>query len=433
MRKILMAATAMFSVGMLAHQAQAQGMPAQPDTTDSFTAGQVSNGAGAPAPGTVTVTLRFKNWTDVGYGSDSGTVGKLTTGKPNGSKNQNFQVQDYFRIYPNLSATAANGLGYGANIQIRQNSSTTGSTGANTLYVRNAKVYASLPSVGTIWAGQASMAITQFMVGTQEDFDVNGGWNGDAPDFLSGGTTMSWPFPEDGGTYTVNRLVYISPKFAGFDFGFSYEPSYSTAAAGANSTSQAGGPILTTTPGGADTRKNTFDVAARYTGSFGPVATVIEGGYWGSGVVGNSTGPQAYKGLSVGDAGVKFVMGPLEVGAHYDWGTVAGAAYQPLKAGARKESAFIGGAEYTIGQGIVGVQYINSITSGNVVQTANGMHEVGIAVGGSYAYAPGAEAYLSVLYGVRHQAGVDLLNGVAGAYNNNTTSRAIGIGNLFHF
>jgi hypothetical protein len=432
MRKILMAATAILSVGMLAGQAHAQ-MASVPVTTDSFS-GPLS-GAAAPAPGTVTVTLRFRDWTDIGYGSDSGTNGKTTTGAKNGYKDSNFQVQNYFRIYPRLSGTAANGLLYGAQVQIRQNSGAGGSTGANTLYVRNALSYIGLPTVGTLYAGQASMAITQFMVGTQEDFDAgNGGWNGDSPDFLHSGTTLSWPWPEDGGTYTVNRIVYISPKFSGFDFGASFEPSYSTGAAGANSNSQAvaGSSVLTSAPGGADTRKNTFDVAARYTGSFGPVSTVIEGGYWGSGVVGNSTGATAYKGLSVGDVGAKFVIGGLEVGAHYDFGTVAN--YQPLKTGARKESAFIGGAEYTIGQGIVGVQYINSITAGGAsTQTAGGLHEVGVAFGGSYAYAPGAEAYVSILYGERHQAGVDLLNGVAGAFNNKTTARAIGIGNRFDF
>jgi predicted porin len=454
MRKILLAATAMFSVGMLASQAQAQ-MPAQPVTTDSFTAGQVLSGANPPPPGTVTVTLRFRDWTDVGYGSDSGTIGKKADGTPNGSKQQNFQVQNFFRIYPRLAGVAANGMTYGAQVQIRQNSGFGGSTGGssggtpnlgNTLFVRNASVYAGLPTVGTIYAGQASMAITQFMVGTQEDWDgANGGWNGDSPDFLSSGTSLSWPWPEDGGTYTVNRLVYISPKFSGFDFGFSFEPSYSTGAQGANSFSQAGGTtgvggglsssILTSTPGGQQLRKNTYDVAARYTGSFGPVAAVIEGGYWGSGVVGNSTTAQLYKGLDLFDMGARFNIGPLEFGAHYDFGTINGAGYQPMRAGTHKENAFVGGAEYTIGQGIVGIQYINSITAGTYVAAHphGGLHEQGVAFGGSYAYAPGAEAYLSVLYGVRHQSGADLLNGGTGNFNNTTTARAIGIGNRFDF
>ena len=452
MRQILLAATAVLTTGILAHQAQAQ-MPVVPLTTDSF--GQVLSGANPPPPGTVTVTLRVRNYTDVGYGSDTGTIGKGTNGQPNGSKNQNFQVLNFIRIYPRLSGTAANGLVYGAQVQIRQNNgyggSTSGGSGAtpnlgNTLYVRQALAYAGLPTLGTLWAGQVGSALTQFLVGTQEDWDAgNGGWNGDSPYLLSSGTTVSWPWPDVGATYAINRLVYISPKFAGFDFGVSFEPSYSTGAQGANSFSQAGATsgvggglsssILASTPGGQAIRRNTFDVAARYSGSFGPVAAVLEGGYWGSGVVNNSTGPTIYKGLSVVDLGAKLVMGQLELGAHYDFGTISGSTFQPLRSGNHKEQAFVGGAQYTIGHGILGIQYINSITGGTYVAAhpGGGLHEQGVAFGGSYAYAPGAEAYVSVLYGVRHQSGADLLNGVAGANNNSTQARAIGLGNRFDF
>lgn len=437
MRTMLMAATAMFSASMIASHAQAQ-MPAQPVTTDSFTPGLVLSGANPPPPGSVTVTLRLRDYTDLGYGSDSGTVAKGTNGQPNGYKQQNFQILNFIRLYPRLAGTAANGLLYGAQVQLRQNSGAGGSTGGNTLYVRQAGAYIGLPTLGTLWTGQVSGALTQFLVGTQEDWDAgNGGWNGDSPYLLSAGTVVSWLWPDAGGTYTSNKIVYISPKFAGFDFGVSFEPSYSTGAAGANSNSQAtsGGSILSSAPGGLAVRRNTYDLAARYTGSFGPVAAVLEGGYWGSGVVNNSTGPNLYKGLSVVDLGAKFVINNLEIGAHYDFGTISTSGYQPLRAGEHKESAFIGGAEYKIGQGIVGIQYINSISGGTYVAQSpgNGLHETGVALGGSYAYAPGAEAYLSILYGVRHQSGADLLNGVAGANNNTTTARAIGIGNRFNF
>jgi len=476
MRKILMAATAMFSVGMLASHAQAQGMPAQPLTTDDFTAANVSTGAAAPAPGTVTVTLRFKDWTDVGYGSDSGTVGKNPDGTKNGSKQQNFQIQNFFRIYPRLSATAANGLSYGVQAEIRQNSGYGGSqfgnasngNPGNSLVINKALAYVSLPTVGTVSVGGAALAMAQFAVGDQTDWDAaNGGWNGDSPDFVSGGAALSWTEPGNSGTYRTNKIVYVSPKFSGFDFGASFEPSFSVSAQGANSFGQAGATagvgglttstsgcttitttgcavsnpgtltssILTTTPGGQGVRKNSYDFAARYTGSFGAIATTIEGGYWGSGVVGNSTKAQVYKGISLVDVGAKFVIGNLEFGAHYDFGSISGGGYQPKKAGTHNEDAFVGGAEYIIGQGMVGVQYINEISAGGngSTGTKNGLHEVGVAFGGSYAYAPGAEAYLSILYGVRHQAGVDLLNGAPGANNNNTTARAVGIGNRFSF
>jgi hypothetical protein len=151
-------------------------------------------------------------------------------------------------------------------------------------------------------------------------------------------------------------------------------------------------------------------------------------------VVNNSTGPNLYKGLSVVDLGATLVIGQLEIGGHSDFGTI-NTGFQPRHLGARRQNALIGGAEYKIGQGILGVQDINEISAGTFVPSSpgNGLHEVGVAFGGSYAYAPGAEAYLAILHGVRHQAGADLLNGVAGAHDNNTQARAIGLGNRFDF
>jgi hypothetical protein len=444
-------ATVIAGAALVAGNALAQGIPSTPVTTDSFGPGRVNNPAGAtPAPGTVTVTLRMQLWTDIGFASDSGNIGKTTTGTTNGSKTGGFQVQEYFRIYPKLDGVAANGLQYGAFVQIRQNNgangSTAGSAGSSTnlgndLWVRNAYSYIGLPALGKIFAGQASSAITQFMVGTLEGIDTNGGWNGDAPDFLSANTALNWLQPEDGGTYTTNKVVYVSPKFLGFDFGASFEPFYSTG--GAAQCSQAGATVnvgntcsqLTSTPGGAATRKNTYDVAARYTGSFGPVAAVIEGGYWGSGVVNNSSGPTVYKGISLYDIGVQASAFGFLVGAHYDNGTV-NSGYQPLHTGAKKESALIGGVQYTLGTITGGVQLIDQISAGTYVASYKyqaGLMETGFALGGSWDYASGATAYATVLYGHRHQSGVDLLNGGGSAFNNTTNARVFAIGNVFRW
>jgi hypothetical protein len=447
MRKFLMTATVIAGTALVAGNALAQGIASVPVTTDSFSAARANSAP--PAPGTVTVTLRMQLWTDIGYASDSGNIGKNSSGGTNGSKTGGFQVQEYFRMYPKLDGVAANGLQYGAFAQFRQNNgingSTSGSSGSssnlgNTFYVRNAYSYIGLPTVGKLFAGQASMAITQFMVGTLEGIDTNGGWNGDAPDFLSSNTALSWLQPEDGGTYTTNKLVYISPKFAGFDFGGSFEPFYSTGgaaqcgqagnAAGAGTCSQ-----LTSTPGGAATRRNTYDVAARYTGSFGPAAVVVEGGYYGSGVVRNSTGPTVYKGISLFDVGAQVTAFGFLVGAHYDNGTMS-ASYQPLHTGAKKQSAIIGGVQYTVGTLTGGIQLIDQVSGGTYTTAAaykGGLNETGFALGGSWDYASGATAYATVLYGHRHQNNADLLNGGNSAFNNTTNARVFAIGNVFRW
>jgi len=432
MRNFLMAATAIVAVGALATTAHAQ-MGEMTTSTDSFMPSMGATG-NAPEPGTVQINVRFRNWTDVGYGSDSGTNGKTTTGVSNGAKTVNFMVQDYFRIYPTFDATAANGLQYGVRTQIRQNNNGNGTGSANTLYVRNTGGYIGTPTAGRLWFGQVSGALGTFITGMNEDFDLNGGWNGDAPDMLNSNTALDWAWPEDGGTYTQNKIAYISPKFSGFDFGASFEPVWNTAVsqcsqAGAGSTCS----YNSTVAGGAQRRKNTFDVGARYTGSFGGTAVVLEGGYWGSGVVGNSTGAQAYSGLSVIDLGAKVVFGQLQLGANWTYGTENG--YQPSIKGTAKTNAFIGGAEYTMGTVIVGFHYINEIVPGGYVAATpkNGEHEIGFAAGAAWDYAPGAIAYGTFIWGQKHQSGFDLLNGSAGKYNNSTRAVALAIGNRFAF
>jgi hypothetical protein len=453
MKSRLLAATLSSGVCLFTANAMAQsgGIPSAPVTTDSFGAARVNNPAGStPAPGTVTVTLRTQLWTDIGYTSDSGTVGKAATGLPNGSKTGNFQVQEFLRMYPKLDGVAANGLQYGAFVQIRQNSgangSTAGSAGSatnlgNALYVRQAYSYIGLPNFGKIYAGQASSALGAFVTGTLESIDVNGGFNGNAPDFQNSRTALSWVVMDANGTYTTNKIVYISPKFAGFDFGASFEPFNSTG--GAAQCGQAGAVVnvsstcsqLSSTPGGADLRRNTYDVAARYTGSFGPIAAIVEGGYWGSGVVNNSTGPSLYKGLDSVDGGVQVTAYGFLVGVHYDGGAI-NSGYQPIHVGAKKEQAIVGGVQYTLGTLTGGIQLMDNITAGTYNSTAKyqtGLHETGFVLGAAWDYASGATAYASVLYGHRHQGGIDLLNAVPGPYNNTTNARVFTVGNVFRW
>jgi len=176
MRKFLMTATVIAGTALVASNALAQGIASVPVTTDNFSAGRANSNP--PAPGTVTVTLRTQVWTDIGYGTGTGDTIDVKGG---GYKTNAFQVQEYFRLYPRLDGVAANGLQYGAAVQIRQQNNITATGSSNALYVRNAASYIGLPTLGKIYAGQASGAITTFMVGTLEGIDVNGGWNGDAP------------------------------------------------------------------------------------------------------------------------------------------------------------------------------------------------------------------------------------------------------------
>jgi hypothetical protein len=209
-------------------------------------------------------------------------------------------------------------------------------------------------------------------------------------------------------------------------------------------TAAPGCPDITSTSTQTLQRRNLYDAVARYKGSFGPVAVVGTVGYIGSGVVAYSglTPVAKAKDLSVLDAGATVTFANVTVGGHYTGGAMNN-SNAPIRSGQKDGENFLLGASYTIGTVVVGFQYINELNAGTgysngAGQITNGnnlLHEVGVGVGGSWDYAPGAAAFVSGLWGTRHQAGVDLLNGSSSntKFNNNTRAEALVIGNRFQF
>ena len=84
-------------------------------------------------------------------------------------------------------------------------------------------------TLGTLRFGTIDDVSSLYLTGVLENFN-DGGWNGDVRYGLASNAQLRWPFPDDGSAYETNKIVYLSPKIAGFDFGVSFEPS----TAGAN-------------------------------------------------------------------------------------------------------------------------------------------------------------------------------------------------------
>ena len=454
MRKILLAASAIAGFAAVsAGNANAQ-MPNQPVVDTSY-ASNTGNPVGFPAPGTVVV--RLQGFLDVldGVTNYSGTIGKTTTGTTNGNKTGSVLFQSYARIKFGFDGTAANGLQYGSAFETRQNAGFAGGMGGSisgnslgtTMVMWRQGGYVGTPTLGRVWFGQIDGAIERFMTGTFENYDVVGGWNAiTLPAFVNSATQLSWVFPEDSIFYRTEKLTYLSPSIMGFDFGATFEPNQNTSGTAqcAQATNAAPGcPDVASTVTQTIQRKNTFDVVGRYKGSFGPVAVVGTLGYIGSGVVGyGGVAPiAAAKGLSVFDAGATVTVAGLTVGGHYTGGAINNSD-APIRTGQKDGNNFILGASYTIGTIVVGANYINEqnagtgyVTNGAITNGSNMLHEVGVGVGGSWDYAPGAAAFVSGIWGTRHQAGVDLLNGSSSTtkFNNNTRAEALVIGNRFQF
>ena len=430
----------------------------------------------SPAPGTITVRLngRFRFYAFGAFDKDADVPGQ---------RQANYGFADFGRLYPGFDGVAANGLKYGASMEIRQdnNSAAGGGTYGSVsqqnrsranLYLRREWGYIGTNELGTIRLGSTDQATSLYMTGNFENFD-GGGLNGDTPSFLSGNTAITWPFADVGSYYTTTKAVYLSPQLYGFDFGVSFEPgtgnltgdggngcggaSYEGSAfvAGVGNSGPGCNRLSSTiTNAESGRRKNTFDGLIRYRGSFGGFGVAATAAYIAgsnvkdiSGLAFNNNpltgaGIRAnFDGLSVGDFGVALTYAGFSVGGKYQFGRFNG-QWALAPKGLPDGEAILGGASYTIGPVIVGAHYLVYKSAGDLGNANFGRvrREQGLAVGGTYSIAPGLSAFVSGTWMERKQngfdfisgAGVNAATGTAGTQTHNkVTSTLIAVGTSF--
>ena len=140
-----------------------------------------------------------------------------------------------------MDAMAANGLRYGAAVEIRQNfgaapqaefsaNGGSGYTSTQTLFVRRAFAYVAGDQWGIVRLGEMDG-----LIGT---YDEGGTTTGAylAPSGILAGGELQITFPpnatftpyfaaQTGNEYANTKFVYLSPSFDGFDVGFQYAPN----------------------------------------------------------------------------------------------------------------------------------------------------------------------------------------------------------------
>ena len=171
------------------------------------------------------------------------------------NKEAPFNMATYLRLYPGVSGMATNGLRWGANAEVRenfkgvgfepsqsfatisiiatnaQNSSTamgtSGLTCAQTLHVWRASVWVAQDKIGIVRLGQDDGVVGLFDAGIGTFQNVAQClWDGDAPGAVNGNTAPTYPWCTlQGAEYGSNKIVYLSPQFAGVDFGFNFAPN----------------------------------------------------------------------------------------------------------------------------------------------------------------------------------------------------------------
>jgi Gram-negative porin len=414
------------------------GMGAPPSTATST----VASGLAAPNSFVVHLNARL-NW----Y---AGMEGDSSNGR-SGYKNDPYQFQGYLRVYPGFDAVAANGLQYGVAAEIRMPGSThtgagnsPGSTSSSeTLYWRRAYGYIGTAQLGTLRFGMGDGTMDIFQTGTFEGFN-DGAWNGDVPGFVASSTEPVYPFSDVGAYYTADRVVYLSPSFAGFQFGLDFTPNtnnlWNANCSGSPSTDSECNSLSASPLTSNNARwRNAIGAGGSYTGTFGPVGVALGGGYIASDTVNYDGGPApvgtTYNGYSFGQFGGTFSFAGFSVGGNIGYGRMGGDyALQPK--GGQDELAFMLGTQYTTGPIVVGGSYFKTKYAGGWTEAtaADGVARTetdqGIAAGATYSVAPGLALYLSYLYGLRHQIGYDFYTSSPGTAGNNTTAQVFSLGTV---
>jgi predicted porin len=469
MRKLLLASVATLGFAGSAYAAalveinQATSPPSVGNAGGVATPGFLSAfGAPKTNPDPGNVIVRFDGliaW-DTGFTSANGNKGNVyTAGAVTGTgKLDAFQNNGYFRLYGGVDGKLMNGVIWGGNFEMRTNFSGgapggyslgTGSavtvngsadSTASLWYTRRAFGYVGAPAVGLFRYGQTDGPLSLFTgagITTGEAFST-GAWDGDVPDLLPGNSYSGWTFNDIGNEYTDNKVVYISPSFAGVNVAVSFAPNSSDlqptnggSASGGSNTNQASSVL------GSDLGRprNIIEAAVRWQGAFGPVSidSMIGGQHSATPNNGNSLSPGVkFKGLDTVDGGASVTIFGASIFGHVFGGTMNGTgtpvAVLPTR-GAPKAWSYVEGAQYTIGPWTVGASYWTYINEGS--GSGLGMQSFrGTALGGYYAATPSWNIALEYLHGQRHQAGVNFIDsgsGVPTNAGNNVTTNGIAL------
>jgi predicted porin len=338
-------------------------------------------------------------------------------------------------IHVLVQGKAANGLTYGARIEFEMDAVGVGGAGT-TFNTDEMWMFVSSPTLGTLRFGDTDSAAGVMQVRPPRYVGFNGlrvNW------VRQGGTRYMFAGLNDGSDNT--KIVYLSPQFAGFDFGLSFalnggEGEREVRGIGVSPTSTA--VTLAGLQRGRIDRENEFTGAIRYRGTFGAVGIAAGFGFTTATAPSNrvataapnvgleevlaarTQNPTAYSvGLSVSFSG-------LTLGGEYTWGRYAGGS--PGITGAaqgRGDSRhWLLGAAYTF-QGITLTGNFGRGTQDTNVGLIGDHSSRIIGLGVSYGLAPGWSLY-AYYENIRDNNYPSAIGGLAAGQRRSTDGLVIG-------
>jgi predicted porin len=394
MRKILLGTTAVVGAAMLSTVAHAQTAPTvRVGGYFEFVGGYVDDTADRNA---VTVA--------------AGTAGAART-----VNRDKIDFKTDAEIVVIVAGKAANGLSYGAQVELQIDGIVNAGSAGTTVDTDEAWGFVSSPTLGTLQFGDQDSAASQMAVslpGAVAQLGMSGQWD----EFVA--------LAADGNRYLVNdindgsdatKIIYMSPQFFGFDFGVSFAPNgregeeYRTVTSGLT----AGTQVLQRNPN--DSIRNELSGAIRYRGSFGNIGVT-------AGLAAHRADAQAnnaaLQDVSEYQAGLNVTGFGLTVGGMYRWGKYGGTTRTPLAQGRDNSTTWGLGATYVTGAIAVGAFYAkaerdNGGANADRTQTVWGL-------GTSYTLAPGMDLFAnySNIVDKNIAGGIAGSNGPGGANRN---------------
>jgi outer membrane protein OmpU len=278
----------------------------------------------------------------------------------------------------NAAATADNGLNYGVRLNLNGGA-------ADTMVADEAFAYIS-GAWGQIVLGDDDNAGNRMqrgawnaLKGASGPYGGLGGLN----TLYGGNGTDGLQSRADWQVYTgadATKIVYLSPKFSGFDFGASFQP---------DSGSASGGGAVADTDNDGDF-ENTFDIHGRYSGTFDNVGINVAAGFE-MGTDETAAGAEIHD-LSIFGIGGDVSFSGFTIGAHYrDYGDTYLTAAQTA-ASADSGIQWSLGAGYQAGPWGISAWYLRGKKNNSTTASAAGADETEITrygVGAGYRVAPG--------------------------------------------
>ncbi len=297
------------------------------------------------------------------------------------------EMRNRFRFNLIPSAKADNGLEYGARIRVRADNN---NANGRTLTQDRAYIFAQ-GGFGQVRIGTSNTFNDETIVSRPIDylpfglFDQAMGWAGSngRPAGSSqvsslGQGSIVWPTFGD----VATRIVYFSPRIAGFQLGASYTPRNDDSQ---NSINRAEGPATAITAASAisNSFQDIVELGANYNATFGAVSVKAGAGYqWGE--ASDVTGAN-FRDMRAWQAGAQVGFAGVTVGGSYtDWGKTG---VNRLVLGDNTK-VWQAGAQYTMGPIVVGAGWMYGQDSGSFA--VSGKREINVyEVGVSYTVAPG--------------------------------------------